>query len=155
MGAHPDILKNSILGAHCFSLFVAVFHCVSSFLIVFNNFLPFVIICHRLFAVFHQFSTFFIVFCRFHHFWQFFVTFHCFSPFFAVFIVFHLKIPHNQGQGHKVCFKQSTTVAISMARPESSGDEIKPNTGNLCPNFNFKISPCLVLFHLRKNPAAP
>ena len=118
MGAHPDILKNSILGAHCFSLFVAVFHCVSSFLIVFNNFLPFVIICHRLFAVFHQFSTFFIVFCRFHH-------------------------------------RQSTTVAISMVRLESSGDEIQPNTGNLCPNFNFKISPCLVLFHLRKNPAAP
>ena len=101
MGAHPDILKNSILGAHCFSLFVAVFHRVSSFLIVFNNCLPFVIICHRLFAVFHQFSTFFIVFCRFHH-------------------------------------RQSTTVAISMARPESSGDEIKQNTGNLCPNFNLR-----------------
>ena len=67
MGAHPDILKNSILGAHCFSLFVAVFHRVSSFLIVFNNF------C--------RLSSFVIVYL------QFFINFQHFSLFFAVFII--------------------------------------------------------------------
>ena len=35
----------------------------------------------------------------------------------------------------EVCFKQSTTVAISMARPESSGDEIKPNVRGTYAQF--------------------
>ena len=38
--------------------------------------------------------------------------------------------------------QEESCRAIEMAtivdfRLESSGDEIKPNTGNLCPNFNF------------------